>query len=466
MSSTGQRLPERTAIGRVLADAGLIGSPNDFSLQPLHANPGRSDCDQRASFLVQAGTHTPFHLTVGPGLSDLAERTRAFAEACPEIACRFLFFRQDASADFLAREYFEGEPLDLLVRSGRLPIARANAHAAAIQASLEKTSQPSSREAAAKEFEAFRSEVLASPLFSDRDRAFLDEFIFPLIRAGLLASPCRTRWTNGDFVPPNVLVSPSGELCLIDCEFAGRTHFFAEDSWRWTAFAALSPDGLSFPSPSGAVLEPWAEAHAILRQLVLSQRINKAPLAAAVADRFSGRLVQIAARPGSSHRLAEYIAASVYRASSTQSRPGARVSAQLFWGREGRHTEAHSQRLAYTPGREQILRFTAPSQSGLIELRLDPSDSPGVLEVFGLRVTAGDETLFDISTADGLSRLRPARGLFRISENRCLTLLSLTDDPILLFPRIDAGPLFRDIACEVTLRFVQRLFELPVLFLA
>jgi hypothetical protein len=444
-----------------LADAGLIGSPDDFSLQALPSNPGRLDCDQRASFLVQAGDRTPFHLTVGPCLSSLAERTRAFAEACPEIACRFLFFRQDGSADFLAREYFEGEPLDLLVRSGRLPIARANAHAAAIQASLEKTAQPSSREAAAKEIEAFRSEVLASPLFSDRDRAFLDEFIFPLIRAGLLAGPCRIRWTNGDFVPPNVLVSPSGKPCLIDCEFAGRTHFFAEDSWRWTAFAGLSPDGLSFPSPSGAVLEPWVEAHAILRQLVLSHRINKAPLAAAIADRFSGRLVQIAARPGSSHRLAELLAALARTKPFPLTPQGPMASAQLFWGRDGKHGEEHSQKIAYPPGREAIVRFTLPALRGPIDLRLDPSEIPGMLEISGVRVIAGDNMLFEASTEAGWTGLEPSRGLLGISGRLSLSLLCTDHDPILLLPTIDAGPSPRDLVCEVRLRFVDGPFDLP-----
>jgi len=469
VSGAFQELPDHASIGRELLESGLVDTLDGLRLEPMPRNPARLDFGERSSFRVWAGDSILCHLTAGPGLSDLAERTRSFAETCPDIACRFIFFRQSPSGDILTREFFAGLSLDSLVRAGRLSLAQATACAARVQTALEATSRPSTPEAAAREFESFQAEVLASKLFSDRDRDFLREFILPFIRTGLLAGPLTTRWTNGDFVPPNVLVGSDGQVRLVDPEFAGRTHFHAEDRWRWRAFAELSPEGLEFPTTDASTsLQPWIEAYAILRQLVLSHRINTRPFAAAVADHFSERLVQLAAQPGSHHRLAEFLARALQQP-SLHAGPGPAakpVTAQLFWSTDGLHSENCSQKVAYIPGREETLRFVAPAVCGTIHLRLDPADRPGSLEIFSLRVVAGTDTLFDFSPKTGWAGLHFERGLLQIPAAQNLSLQCLDDDPILLLPSTDAGPLPRDLVCEVTLRFVRHALELPGLISA
>src|SRR5579871_6382860 len=235
----------------------LIG----LQLEPIRGNPNRRDYLSKASFRVLAGNRTLCHLTVGRNLTPLWERTQAFASACPEIACRPLFFHRLGEWDYLGVEFFDGRNLDDLALERQLTPAEALKHAGEIVAALDRTLQPSNSGAAAQEIDALFAQVCALPIFAEIDQTILQQFVFPFVRTGALAGPFRTRWTNGDLIPRNVLVDRQGNVRLVDYEFAARTHFYFEDAWRWRTFSSLAPEAHDLPGLSGrATQEPWLEA--------------------------------------------------------------------------------------------------------------------------------------------------------------------------------------------------------------
>jgi len=447
-------MPTPEPVARELRRLRILAPTEESHLESLPGNPGRLDCAERVSFRVRAGQRTLCRLTVGPGLADLTHRTRAFAEACPDIACKALFFQSSGETGYLGTEFFDGEPLDSLFRSGRLPVERAVACAGKVQAVLDGTLRPSTPTAAGQELDLFFADVLASSLFSDRDRLLLREAVFPMIRAGVLQGPSRTRWTNGDFVPPNVLVGAGDQVRLVDAEFASRTHFFAEDRWRWNAFSGLSPEGLDLPKGDEVPLLPWVEAFGILRQLVLAHRINTASFSAAVAGHFSGRLVTLASEADTPGVSVELMKAGLLPTAA----PGASASsapqcvAQVFWSSDTRHTEVNSRKVCYSFGQVEGLVFNLGSLRGPLFLRIDPGNCRASFELFSLRVRAGAHVLCDFINPAGWDKLQVARGLLRLPGAPSLHLISLDDDPILLLPAINAGHEFREIVCEVTLR--------------
>jgi len=265
-------------MGDALCKFNAVDSPTGLQLEPIQGNPNRHDYLSKASFRVTAGNRTLCHLTVGRNLTQLWERTQSFAGACPEIACRPLFFHRLGAWDYLGLEFFDGQDLDRLLLEKKLAPAEVLKHGGEIVAALERTLQPSNAEAAAREIDALFAQVCALPIFAEFDRIFLQQIVFPFVRAGALAGPFHTRWTNGDLIPRNVLVGQPGNLRLVDYEFAARTHFFAEDGWRWHAFSNLPPDLRDLPGLGDTVAkEPWLETFFLLKQLVHAHEISDAP---------------------------------------------------------------------------------------------------------------------------------------------------------------------------------------------
>jgi len=190
-------------------------------------NPDRRDYRTRMAVRVLSNKETLCHLTIGSNLSSLWRRTQAFHKASPTIACAPIFFKRTKQCDYLAVEFFPGETLEALVADGRMKASTAVEYAQIIIEALQATEKASSPEAVERELQVLFEQVQAAPIFGGLDQCFLQEAVFPLIRQGALRADLKTRWTNGDLVPRNVLVDRKGSVRLVDYEFAMRTHFFA-----------------------------------------------------------------------------------------------------------------------------------------------------------------------------------------------------------------------------------------------
>lgn len=286
----------------LLRNAHVFNAPTDLHLESIPGNPDRIDCLSRAHFRVRDGDRTLCRLTVATNLIPLWERTQAFAKACPDIACKPLFCHRSGEWNYLGVEFFDGQDLESRMTEGRLTAAEAINYGGKIVAALERTLQPSNVEAATQEIERLFAQVCALPFFVEFDRDFLRQFVFPFVRTGALAGPYHTRWTNGDLIPRNILVDQQGRARLVDYEFAARTHFFAEDGWRWRTFSTLPSGARDLPAFGDAELQkiPWLEGFFLLKQLVLAHETNHTAKAIADSRPTIDRLVAITAetQPG------------------------------------------------------------------------------------------------------------------------------------------------------------------------
>lgn len=300
-------LPSVEVICAELCRSKVVDSLTGLQLEPIQGNPNRHDYSSKASFRVVAGNRSVCHLTIGRNLTPLWERTQSLAGACPEITCRPLFFHRSGEWDYLGIEFFDGQNLDRLLLEKQSTPAEVLKHGGEIIAALERTLQSSSAEAAAREIDALFAQVSALPIFAEFDRIFLQQIIFPFVRAGALAGPHCTRWTNGDLIPRNVLVDRKANLRLIDYEFAARTHFFAEDAWRWHAFSNLPPEMRDLPGLGDTVTkEPWLEAFFLLKQLVHTHQISDTPPTVANLRPILDWLMAVAARTHAGFRASRF----------------------------------------------------------------------------------------------------------------------------------------------------------------
>jgi hypothetical protein len=410
------------------------------------------------------------HLSIGRDLADLRKRTAAFAKACPDIACHPVFWQRYGQWDFFGVEFFAGDSLeDATVHKGWLKPGEAIACAEKVMASLERTRRSSSIDAAARELEQDFDEVLACSIFGALDRRFLVDVIFPYIRTGALTGPQSTRWSNGDFIPRNLLVDQHKHVRLIDYEFAERTHFFAEDLWRWRAFSHLPEDVRDSPAfkdtrPTGS----WLEAYFILRQMAAEQKINGSQIAVSDARQGINRLMAIMADAHAGFRSSVFLRPAAPAAVATGLSPTASASlahAQLFWSADDNFGEDRTLHADFAINQEATLTFTLRAQKGELHLRLDPSLAPGLLEISALRVRRleDDSTLLSLSQPDDWRQIRLGPGMMRLAESSRLNLLSLDNDPYVFLPTFDSGNTPGDIVCEVWLNFTPELRSLPKL---
>jgi hypothetical protein len=281
------------AIRAELFRANLTSSLADCDLEAVPRNPKRGDCFTRREYKIYGPNRQPIcYLTVGRDLADLHRRILSFSKACPEIACRPLFHHKTGDWEYLATELFDAQNVDDLVLSGKLSVEDAVKFGERALTALEYTKIESSSAAASRELDEFFAKVLASSLFGGFDQPFLSNVVFPFIRNGALEGPQYARWTNGDFVPRNLLVDAEGSLRLVDCEFAAQAHFFVEDFWRWRTYSNL-PAGSRELAQSRACesKSAWSEAYFLLHQLILMHEVDGSSVASSEARRIIERLL-------------------------------------------------------------------------------------------------------------------------------------------------------------------------------
>src|SRR5664280_2151770 len=456
--------PGDQTISGVLRQAGLVQSTKELRLEPIARNPERRDYLTRRSFRVYAGGRPVCHLRVGKDLGDLRSRTQAFAKACPDIASRALFWRQSDGWDYLGTELIDGQSLEALVIEGRLSSADALVKTQTVVSALEHTLLPSDVGAATQEMDQFQSRACASPIFSGLDQQFLQDVIFPFIRQGALAGPQQTRWTNGDLIARNVLVDSRGGVRLVDYEFASRTHFYAEDWWRWRSESMLPPDALDLPDSPTASKEPWLEAYFILRHAVLIHEINGAAVAVSGLRQQMDRLVALAAAAHAGFRASVFLQPLVFPALNPSAAPAqGAAGAQLYWGSDESYCEERSQHLAYLVNEDARLSFMLRSVHGPLHLRIDQAEAPGILNIKGIRVRRhkSSKPLIALDETTGWEAVRMGNNLLRLGDSPALNLLSLNGDPHFFLPVLAIGDSPRDLVCEVWLRFSPDLTTLP-----
>jgi glycosyltransferase involved in cell wall biosynthesis len=236
-------------------------------------NVDRLPAANRTSWRVSLPDGRQARLVLGTGLVDLGQRQAKFAQDCPDMIPAPVFHQQLACGEAFADHYFEGAPLESTAGSSpdstRCGFAR-------ICTGLAATSQPSTEAARAAEWLAWTGWVESLGGWTPVEMQLLRDLVWPRLAPLLCATPPATRWTNGDFTSANILLAQSGDVRLIDCEFATRTHFFTEDSVR---FATLSPVARQRPDWFPSTLPPAGPAWHLffwLRQLALESRQNTA----------------------------------------------------------------------------------------------------------------------------------------------------------------------------------------------
>lgn len=461
-------MPGTSEIIEELRRVGQVSQSETIDLELLPKNPQRADAPVTDTYRVSRGGRPWCHLTVGSGLRDRWLRATAFAAACPQVTCTPLFYLEVGDAVLLGVSWFDGVSLEDRLRDGTLAIADARLIIERLHAALTATREPSTADAAAREFEVFAGQVLDAGVFSAIDHVLLREVVLPFLRDHALRGTMETRLTNADFVARNVLVADDGGFRLIDCEFAQRTHFFAADAWRWREFSNLPAQLKDIGTIlAGASLEPWIEAYSILQHLLLVGESQGVAVAIAESRVRLPRLFAVIS--SADERLRASLLWPILTTAAPPLAAGPAngfVTAQLFWSPSAAFNELASRRISYPSGEETHLSFVVPQVLGEMHLRFDPAEATGLIHISSLQVSRVDGGRRDpvVSITSSWETVRVARGLLRLQADHDLSLLSLDIDPSLLLPLVTVTKGPSDLLVEIRIRHDADLGELPGLF--
>lgn len=450
---SGTSLPPTAAqILTELGRHGALPTAGAVEIKSRAANPARRDRCTRRMFELWHRNAPWLQLTVGPGLGALHERSRAFAAACPSIACPVALWHRTEEWDVLGLEHFAGRSLEELVAAGELSPAQALAKAARVIAVLGSTREASDPESAERELNQLFSDLLALPVLGEQDKAILQAIVFPFIRTGALGARFPSRWSNGDLIARNILVDAAGDVRLIDYEFAARTHFPGDDRWRWRRFSRLPAEALALPlPPEDETGGGWLEALCLVRQMTLAWKFYNADLAR--PDVLSGlrQLMDLLARQSAGGSIILPLVARTAWAGS-----GVGVSAQLFWQTGSAAAEISSPRVAFADSGNTLLRFELPQVSGVLCLRLHPATEPGVVLIdrLILRVSGAPAALVERSEVIGWQGIR-ANSRVRIQSGAgALAVFTHDSTSCIDLPQVDVGPVAQHVVLEVHARFL------------
>lgn len=261
---------EFTKFKSVLADA-LNAKPSVLSIEAL---PTRNRYSKRKRFYrVDCNNEIFYHVTVANDLESTYQNSLKFHTAAPSLACKPISYIEEEGLEVYIQEYSDGSTLQELITKNKLSDNELNEIIADLASSLTDLEETSSKTAAREEFTEFSKALLESAVLPKIDKLLLKDHLLPELEHFLIGDIFYKRWTNGDLIGQNLMISNAGKLTIIDCEFANCTHFFHED---WIRFKMFSDPRIG---ESSAYLSEYRsiprvyEAYFWLHQIILAEKV-------------------------------------------------------------------------------------------------------------------------------------------------------------------------------------------------
>ncbi len=419
----------------ILINAKALAPSPHVSLESLADDISRKWNVRRQKYRVWQGDACVIQLYVAADLKELYSRANGFHESCASITSKPIFFIQADGHDFVGFEFVEGIDAEKSYLEGSLSSDELLQAITKLDSVLDASQEKSSIQAAAAELDVLFHSLHEIKLFSDIDRAILDNFIVPGLRASLLVPDPKTRWTNGDFLTQNIVVTGEGPR-LLDYEFAARTHFYCED------WARLCRNSIALP----ACIRDWAqvrlgpereaaEIYGLLRQIVLEAGIKAPPDLTRAVEGISRELSPLIERWRSRATRSVFL--------PVVSGPGktdiAEAKLQVFYSTDIAFRETSSIYAAIAEGVWSRVEVPLPIGHGHWNIRLDPIDCAGIVEITSLDInlTGGiqpvGQTTPLASKPISLAGLIPQGTCVVTSIAPALTVIGFGPDPQLVF---------------------------------
>jgi hypothetical protein len=420
-----------------LADAGVIEDSRDYSIQPSAAGSSQRRKFPRFRYQLWRGGKCRAQIYVAKDLTEFHARAQQFQAACPTIAVKPLFLVRCEGQDIVGLEFAGEKNLQEAFSGALITQDQFLEHLSAVHSALAATTESSSVEAASLELDELFRLLHQTQLLSDTDLAVLDSLVAPRLRSALLSPKPTTRWTNGDFLPQNIVLTATGSK-LIDYEFATRTHFFCEDPARLRLHSAALPVSvLEWTDEVLGAQREGAEIYSLLRQLILEWQIKTIPGLHIEMANIARLLIPRLDR----WRLGSTPSLLIPAAGNEGILGNGQAAVQVFFSPEFAFNEFRSIHTSIPEGVWSRIELPLPIGQGSWNIRIDPIDRSGIVEISSVEVRNSRHQTVPIP----LTELAPGGSCVTTSSAPCLTLIGHGIDPQVTLPVFtteDPGPIW------------------------
>jgi hypothetical protein len=407
-----------------LLNAGVIEDTPAFSVTPYNRISSNRRTD-RAQFRLWRSGKCRVQIYVGHDLSDFYSRAQAFYSACSSVAAQPLFLIRYEGNDVVGLEFAGEVNAQDAFAAGALSQSELLHNLVAANEGLGSSFEASTVEAASAELEDVFRVLRETSILSETDLAVFDAFVAPRLRSALIGPNPKTRWTNGDFLAQNIIVTNSGPK-LVDYEFASRTHFYCEDWARLRLYSpSLPANVLEWVDACLGSQSEAAEIYCLIRQLILEWQVKTIPGLQSEITNIARLLVPRMDR----WRLRSTPSLLLPSISDEAVSGNAQASVQVFFSPEFSFNEFRSIHTQIQEGVWSRVELPLPIAQGSWNIRLDPIHRTGISEISAVEMRDGSHT-WNIPLAD-----LEARGTcVATSVSPALTLIGYGPDSQLLLP--------------------------------
>ena len=212
------------------------------------------------------------HLTYGYDLKRTYQCTKKLNTLLPDITCKALFLYHNDKLELFGQEFFEGIPIDVSLEKNIKNQKSVNVALIKIFKSLDTLTKKSTKEAFNKELKERLNKYSGN--FSKVDKILLQDVLIPAILKRVKEPSPKIRWSPGDLISKNILMSKEGTFKIIDFEFANLTHFYDEDFVRLDIFSNKLIQDLPAVKNKVKNVPDYIKLYFWIRQIFLSSESN------------------------------------------------------------------------------------------------------------------------------------------------------------------------------------------------
>lgn len=226
-------------------------------------------------FKIVLKNNDKVHLTVLKDKNNnLFDKSNLAYKKLPKLTCKPLFNIERNKIQYFGQEFFDGVPIDKNFHDKNRPVKEFSVLVRNLFNELDSILEHSTQEMFYKELDTEIEKFKENKFLTDLDLLIIDKLIYSRETTNKINLKFKKRFSTGDFIGKNILISSKNEIRLIDFEFARITHFYNEDYYRLSRFSNKEFSNISIIQEKAEDISSFEKAFFWFRQLYLSSKVD------------------------------------------------------------------------------------------------------------------------------------------------------------------------------------------------